>query len=76
MQIEDEGIVVAFGDSDDGGGMPDVRPLDAITQAEQIPAPAAPSRPSDNDLIVQENEESLALAKQTEDETKRKAQEE
>ena len=76
VQMEDEGIVVAFGDSDDGGGMPDVRPLDAITQAEQIPAPAAPSRPSDNDLIVQENEESLALAKQTEDETKRKAQEE
>ena len=76
VQIEDEGIVVAFGDSDDGGGMPDVRPLDAITQVEQIPAPAAPSRPSDNDLIVQEDEESLALAKQTEEEAKRKALEE
>ena len=76
MQTEDEGIVVAFGDSEDGGGMPDVRPLDAITQVEQIPAPAAPSRPSDNDLIVQEDEESLALAKQTEEEAKRKAQEE
>ena len=76
VQIEDEGIVVAFGDSEDGGGMPDVRPLDAITQVEQIPAPAAPSRPSDNDLIVQEDEESLALAKQTEEEAKRKAQEE
>ena len=73
---EDEGIVVAFGDSEDGGGMPDVRPLDAITQVEQIPAPAAPSRPSDNDLIVQEDEESLALAKQTEEEAKRKALEE
>ena len=76
VQMEDEGIVVAFGDSDDGGGMPDVRPLDAITQVEQIPAPAAPSRPSDNDLIVQEDEESLALAKQTEEEAKRKALEE
>ena len=73
---EDEGIVVAFGDSEDGGGMPDVRPLDAITQVEQIPAPVAPSRPSDNDLIVQEDEESLALAKQTEEEAKRKALEE
>ena len=73
---EDEGIVVAFGDSEDGGGMPDVRPLDAITQVEQIPAPAAPSRPSNNDLIVQEDEESLALAKQTEEEAKRKALEE
>ena len=73
---EDEGIVVAFGDSEDGGGMPDVRPLDAITQVEQIPAPAAPSRPSNNDLIVQEDEESLTLAKQTEEEAKRKALEE
>ena len=76
VQMEDEGIVVAFGDSEDGGGMPDVRPLDAITQVEQIPAPAAPSRPSNNDLIVQEDEESLALAKQTEEEVKRKALEE
>ena len=76
MQTEDEGIVVAFGDAEDGGGMPDVRPLDPITQVEQIPAPAAPSRPSDNDLIVQEDEESLALAKQTEEEAKRKALEE
>lgn len=76
VQMEDEGIVVAFGDSEDGGGMPDVRPLDAITQVEQIPTPAAPSRPSNNDLIVQEDEESLALAKQTEEEAKRKAQEE
>ena len=76
VQMEDEGIVVAFGDSEDGGGMPDVRPLDAITQVEQIPAPAAPSRPSNNDLIVQEDEEALALATQTEEEAKRKAQEE
>jgi TonB family protein len=73
---EDEGIVVAFGDAEEGGGMPDVRPLDAITQVEQVPAPAAPSRPSDNDLLVQEDEESLALAKQTEEEAKRKAEEE
>lgn len=76
VQVEDEGIVVAFGDSEEGGGMPDVRPLDAITQVEQIPAPPAPSRPSDNDLLVQEDEESLALAKQTEEESKRKAEEE
>ena len=73
---EDEGIVVAFGDAEEGGGMPDVRPLDAITQVEQTPAPAAPSRPSDNDLIVQDDEESLALAKQTEEDAKRKAEEE
>ena len=76
LQVEDEGIVVAFGDAEDGGGMPDVRPLETITQVEQIPAPAAPSRPSDNDLIVQDDEESLALAKQTEEDAKRKAEEE
>ena len=73
---EDEGIVVAFGDAEEGGGMPDVRPMDAITQVEQIPAPAVPSRPSDNDLIVQDNEESLVLAKQAEEDAKRKAEEE
>jgi hypothetical protein len=50
--------------------------LDEITQVEQIPAPAAPSRPSDNDLMVQDDEESLALAKQTEEDAKRKAEEE
>ena len=76
VQVEDEGIVVAFGEAEEGGGMPDVRPLDAITQVEQIPAPAAPSRPSDNDLMVQDDEESLALAKQTEEDAKRKAEEE
>ena len=76
LQVEDEGIVVAFGEAEEGGGMPDVRPLDAITQVEQIPAPAAPSRPSDNDLMVQDDEESLALAKQTEEDAKRKAEEE
>ena len=64
IQEEDEGIVVAFGDSDMGGGMPSVPQMDAVTQMEQIPAPAAPTRPSDNDLIVQDDEESLALAKQ------------
>ena len=32
IQAEDEGIVVAFGDSEDGGGMPDVRPLDPMTK--------------------------------------------
>ena len=73
---EDEGIVVAFGDAEVGGGMPDVPQMDAVTQVEQIPAPPAPSRPSENDLIVQDDEESLALAKQAEEDAKRKAYEE
>ena len=76
LQPEEEGIVVAFGDADMGGGMPDAPQMDASTQVEQIPAPAAPSRPSDNDLMVQDDEESLALAQQREDEARRKAEEE
>ena len=75
-QLEDEGIVVAFGNADDGGGMPDACPVDPLTQVEQVPAPAAPARPSSNDLMVQDDEESLALAKQAEEDAKRRAEEE
>ena len=73
---EEEGIVVTFGTAEDGGGMPDATPVDAITQVEQIPAPAAPEKPSNNDLMVQDDEESLALAKQREEDARRKAMEE
>ena len=78
VQLEDEGIVITFGDADEGGGMPDVLPMpDPITQVEQQPAAPAPTpvQPSDNDLIVQEDEESLALAQQNEDLIKREAEE-
>ena len=73
---EEEGIVVAFGTAEDGGGMPDATPVDAITQVEQIPAPAAPEKPSNNELMVQDDKESLALAKQREEDARRKALEE
>lgn len=76
LQVEDEGIVVAFGNAAEGGGMPDARPVEAVTQVEQLPAPAAPARPSNNDLLVQDDEESLALAKQAEEEAKRRAEDE
>ena len=78
IQLEDEGIIITFGDADEGGGMPDVLPMpDPITQVEQQPAAPAPTpvQPSDNDLIVQEDEESLALAQQNEEELKRQAEE-
>jgi TonB family protein len=70
VQMEDEGIVITFGDADEGGGMPDVLPMpDPITQVEQQPSAPAPTpvQPSDNELMVQEDEESLALAQQNED---------
>lgn len=73
---EEEGIVVVFGDAEDGGGMPDVSFTDELTQAQQIPAPATPTRSSNNDLIVNEEEESLALNRQTIDETKNDANDE
>ena len=73
---EDEGIVLAFGDASEGGGIQDISYTDEVTQMEQIPAPALPTRASDNEWIVQEDEESLALSKQTREETKDKANEE
>lgn len=75
-QLEDEGIVVAFGNADDGGGMPDARPVEPLTQEEQVPAPTASASPSNNDLLVQDDEESLALAKQAENDAKRRAEDE
>ncbi len=79
IQLEDEGIVITFGDANEGGGMPDVLPMpDPITQVEQQPAAPAPTpvQPSDNDLMVQEDEESLALAQQNEDIVKQEAEDE
>ena len=79
LQVEDEGIVITFGDADEGGGMPDVLPMpDPMTQAEQQPAAPlpAPAQPSQNELMVQEDEESLALSQQNEDELKRQAEQE
>jgi TonB family protein len=75
IQMEDEGIVITFGYSDEGGGAPDALPLMPMAQSEVQPAAPAPlpQLPSDNELIVQEDEESLALAEQNEEEQKRKA---
>ena len=79
VQLEDEGVVITFGDADMGGGMPNVLPMpDPISQLEQQPAAPipTPTQPSNNDLMVQEDEESLVLAQQTEEEKRRKAEEE
>lgn len=79
IQLEDEGIVITLGEADEGGGMPDAPPMsDAITQVEQQPAAPlpAPAQPSENELMVQEDEESLALSQQNEEDIKRQAEEE
>lgn len=74
--VEDEGIVVLFGNSEDGGGVSEVSYTDPFTQVEQIPAPAAPTRSSNNEWIVQDTDESLALSKQSKDDTKDNASDE
>ena len=79
IQLEDEGIVITLGEADEGGGMPDALPMtDAITQVEQQPAAPmpTPAQPSENELMVQEDEESLALSQQNEEDLKRQAEEE
>lgn len=72
---EEEGIEVAFGESLDGSGMaatmPDPMPIPSPAPAPSV-APSSPATPSSNDLMTQEDEESLAL--QREQERKRKEQ--
>lgn len=74
-ETEEEGVEVAFGDNENGGGSePEAIPMPAepVTQAP----PPTTQAPSDNDLVVQDDEESLALAKQREEERKKRAEQE
>lgn len=65
---EDEGIEVAFGAAKDGGGY---QPQESESApSSSVAPPPAPSQPSQNDLVVQDDEESLALQKQREQEEK------
>lgn len=72
--IEEEGVEVAFGEIEEAGGY-----MDAESEAVPLPspetaAPAEASAPSDNDLLTQEDEESLALRRQREQEEKARRQ--
>lgn len=69
---EEEGIEVAFGDGEEGGGLPQPEPAAPMASAAPLPTPSAPSQ---NDLLTQDDE-SLALEKQRKEEAKRKAAEE
>ena len=71
---EEEGIMVSFGDSEEGGGMQTEEPASA--PAESLSPPPTPASPSDNEYMTQEDEEALALQKQRDEEKKRKQQEE
>ena len=75
--LEEEGIVVAFGQEETGQGTkPEPLPLPQTEPA--ISQPAAQTQPAKEELITQEDEESLALAQEQrakEEERERKKQE-
>lgn len=73
MPEEDEGIEVAYGDADFGGGNAG-DPTGEQTSPPDIvqPSPTPPPAPSNNDLLTQEDEETIALREQA----KQKAREE
>lgn len=70
---EDEGIMVSFGDADTGGGREDGA-MAAAAVPELVAPPPAPSAPSNNDLMTQEDEETLALQRQRDEEARQRAE--
>lgn len=64
QQPEDEGIEVAFGVDEDGGGF---QPEQTTGGLEEAATPPAPQDPSNNDLIAQEDEESVEVQRQREE---------
>lgn len=76
--IEDEGIVVAFGQEAEGQGVqPERQPKPVPPTETVVSQPATQSQPAKEDFITQEDEEALALAEQKraeEEEKERKKQ--
>ena len=70
----EEGIEVAFGEVAEAGGYMSQQSEVAPIPAQEQAAPEPPSKPSDNELITQEDEEALAL-EQARKEAERKARE-
>lgn len=74
--IEDEGIVVAFGQEEEGQGT-HPEPLPMPQPEPVVSQPSSVSQPAKEDFITQEDEEALALAEQKraeEEEKERKKQ--
>jgi len=66
---EDEGIEVTFGDVREAGGF-QPEPEHQSTPMESVTPPPAPSKPTNNDLMTQEDEETLAVQRQRDKEEK------
>ena len=69
QEPEDEGIEVAFGTSEEGGGYQPEQTAGGLEEA--VAPPPAPQEPSNNDLIAQEDEESIEVQRQREEEKAR-----
>ena len=64
--VEDEGIEITLGDVEEGGGKPDYAQASPEPLVRVSASRPAPSRSSSNDLIAQEQEESVSVDKPTE----------
>ena len=64
--VEDEGIEITLGEVEEGGGIPDYAQASSEPKVRVSPSRPAPSRSSSNDLIAQEQEESVVVNKPTE----------
>ena len=73
QEPEDEGIEVAFGNAEDGGGYVQEQVTGGLPEQAVAPPPA-PQEPSKNDLIAQEDEESIEVQHQREEEEKARQQ--
>ena len=69
QEPEDEGIEVAFGTAEEGGGYQPEQTAGGLEEA--VAPPPAPQEPSNNDLIAQEDEESIEVQRQREEEKAR-----
>lgn len=72
VREEEEGIEVAFGVTEEGGGY-QPQQSESSPSVSAAPAPAA-SAPTNNDLMTQDTEESLALQRKREEDARRKAE--
>ena len=69
--LEDEGIMVSIGNADAGGGWEESQ----MMESTPVAPPPVPTMPSPNELMTQDDE-SLALAEQRKQESRKKAAEE
>lgn len=74
QEVEDQGIEIAFGNAEDGGGSVPEQVTGGLPT--EVAPPPAPQAPSDNELIAQEDDQSLEVQRQRELEQQQRQQEE